>query len=71
MMRLLTLCAFALIAGCANPQPVPTSSEPDGEGPKADAPSACVQACTDARRVEAIDWSVIVAECEASCAKGE
>ena len=60
-------------SACAEPKPVtPSPAESteakDSQGAK-DAPSDCVQTCTDARRAEAMDWSVIVSECEASCAE--
>jgi hypothetical protein len=66
--------ALSLIgSACANPKPVtpsPTeSAEPSDSREAKDAPSECVQTCTDARRTEAMDWSIIVSECEASCSE--
>ncbi len=70
--RLLVACA---LMACASPQPVPESSpkvtSSDAAANKDETPSACVQTCTDDRRAEAIDWAVIVAECEATCAEGD
>ena len=75
-MRLLCVASIAtlsmLCSACAEPKPVTPSpaantEAKDSQGAK-DAPSDCVQTCTDARRAEAMDWSVIVSECEASCA---
>jgi len=59
-------------SACAEPKPVTpppaaNTEAKDSQGAK-DTPSDCVQTCTDARRAEAMDWSVIVSECEASCA---
>ena len=68
------LFAGAAIApgGCAEPKPVDAMSTPQADTTKEGPDSAedpCVKACTDERRAEAMDWSAIVSECEASCAK--
>jgi hypothetical protein len=73
MMRALILAVVLLCAcNCAStqsPSAVPVSPAPAVDlGSKKEAPSACVQACTDGRRMEAIGWEVIVSECEAGCA---
>ncbi|MGB0592476.1 MAG: hypothetical protein ACPGU1_22560 [Myxococcota bacterium] len=76
-MRRLFITAIAglslVSAACANPKPVtdsPTETAETADSQDAkEAPSDCVQTCTDARRAEAMDWSVIVSECEASCAE--
>lgn len=71
MMRALTLAVVLLCAcNCAStgtPKAVPVSPAP-AAAPGSEAPSACVQACTDGRRMEAIGWEVIVSQCEAQCA---
>ena len=67
----LSLAALALCA-CASTKTTPPEparvSPAAGERADEQTVSPCVQACTDGRRTEAIDWAVIVAECEASCA---
>ena len=81
-MRALALGAL-LLMGCASTKAPPDSVQvvPEASTPAASEasspaakparamPSECVQACTDGRRMEAMGWEVIVAECEASCAK--
>ncbi len=75
MTRALITTLAVLLSACASPQPVPESSHTtasdDAASGKEETPSSCVQTCTDERRTEAIDWAVIVAECEASCAERE
>jgi hypothetical protein len=70
MKRLLVTATAALSligSACANPKPV--TQPPTDSAEVKDAPSSCVQTCTDARRTEAMDWAVIVSQCEASCSK--
>ena len=66
------LVAALLVSACASTkQPTePTRVSPATTQPasKAESPTPCVQACTDRRRVEAMGWDAIVAECKAECA---
>jgi len=61
----IVVVAVLLFAGCAV-TPTPADQVPSGRSPAA---TPCVQACTDARRMEATGWEVIVSECEATCTK--
>ena len=82
MTRALAIAALLLMA-CASTKAPPAPAQvapqaavpaenkvaPQVDKPARSMPSECVQACTDGRRMEAMGWEVIVAECEASCAK--
>lgn len=66
------VCGLLLSSGCAEPKAIgaPEHTSPDATQESTDGvDDPCVKACTDARRMEAMDWSVIVNECEATCAR--
>ena len=69
------LVAALLMSACASTkqptEPARVSPAPAEAASKAASPTPCVQACTDRRRMEAMGWDAIVAECEAECDGGQ
>ena len=64
MFRILTIFVFVL-GGCGTP----TSQEVTTKSPTpAPASKSCVEECTRANQMRAVDHKLIIADCEQSCA---
>lgn len=59
--------ALLALSCCATPEPKAVARPPASH--QAQPAPPCVQNCTDRRRIEAVGWDTIVAECSAECHK--